>query len=202
MIRKTCRFDLFAFFSMMFLGVNSFSIISNILLRKTYTGPGLAASGCALRHIHSGIGDSLTMRSDAAKPASKKNGDARLRSGAVRNSKITSNKVVEGGGKMSSEENSGVRLNKCLHELSRRGADDAIAEGRVTINNQPATNGMRVQKRDIVRLVRIITDDSHIKDTTYASGCDRKVALKLLLIFMLRVFSIKEINHCLHMTGW
>ena len=184
MRRKTCRFDLFAFISMMFLGVNSFSIISNIILKKTHTGSGFAASGCAVRHLHSRIGDSLTMRSDGAKPAPKKNGDARLRSGAVRNSKITSNKGIEGGGKISSEDNSGVRLNKCLHELSRRGADDAIAEGRVTINNQPATNGMRVQKRDIVRLVRIITDDLHIKDTSYASGCVRKLALKLMLIFM------------------
>ena len=157
MRRKTCCFDLFAFISMMFLGVNSFSIFGNILLRKTNSGSGLAASGCAVRHLHSRIGDSLTMRSDGAKPAPKKSGDARLRSGAVR--KITSDKGVGGGGKISSEENSGVRLNKCLHELSRRGADDAIAEGRVTINNQPATNGMRVQKRDIVRLVRILADD-------------------------------------------
>lgn len=46
----------------------------------------------------------------------------------------------------------GVRLNKCLHGLSRRGADDAISEGRVTINNEVATNGMKVKKRDIVRL--------------------------------------------------
>ena len=50
----------------------------------------------------------------------------------------------------------GVRLNKCLHGLSRRGADDAIADGRVTINNNIATNGMKVKNRDIVRLVSII----------------------------------------------
>ena len=62
----------------------------------------------------------------------------------------------ESSSKMMLPESTGVRLNKCLHELSRRGADDAIAEGRVTINNIVATNGMRVQKRDIVRLVRLI----------------------------------------------
>jgi 23S rRNA pseudouridine2604 synthase len=46
----------------------------------------------------------------------------------------------------------GVRLNKCLGGLSRRGADDAISEGRVTINNEVASNGRKVKKRDVVRL--------------------------------------------------
>jgi ribosomal 50S subunit-recycling heat shock protein len=46
----------------------------------------------------------------------------------------------------------GVRLNKCLQGLSRRGADDAIAEQRVTINGNIAKNGDRVEKRDVVRL--------------------------------------------------
>ena len=46
----------------------------------------------------------------------------------------------------------GVRLNKCLPSLSRRGADDAIAEGRVTVNGQPPTAGHKVQPGDVVRL--------------------------------------------------
>ena len=46
----------------------------------------------------------------------------------------------------------GVRVNKCLNSLSRRGADDAIAEGRVTINNKPAKAGDRVIKGDVVKL--------------------------------------------------
>jgi len=46
----------------------------------------------------------------------------------------------------------GVRLNKCLPSLSRRGADDAIAEGRVTVNGQPPTAGYKVQSGDVVKL--------------------------------------------------
>jgi hypothetical protein len=58
----------------------------------------------------------------------------------------------EGQQQKESSLSDGVRLNKCLIGLSRRGADDAIAEGRVTINNVIATNGMKVMKRDSVRL--------------------------------------------------
>ena len=46
----------------------------------------------------------------------------------------------------------GVRLNKCLTELSRRAADEAIAEGRVTINSSSAPPGSRVRPGDVVRL--------------------------------------------------
>ena len=49
----------------------------------------------------------------------------------------------------------GVRVNKCLNTLSRRGADDAIAEGRVTINNKLAKAGDRVVKGDVVKLDNI-----------------------------------------------
>ena len=45
-----------------------------------------------------------------------------------------------------------MRLNKCLPSLSRRGADDAIAEGRVTVNGEPAVAGYKVQPKDMVRL--------------------------------------------------
>jgi len=38
-------------------------------------------------------------------------------------------------------------LNKCLPSLSRRGADDAIAEGRVTVNGEPAVAGYKVQPK-------------------------------------------------------
>lgn len=46
----------------------------------------------------------------------------------------------------------GVRLNKCLLGLSRRAADDAIIQGRVTINGKVASVGDRVMSRDIVKL--------------------------------------------------
>jgi ribosomal 50S subunit-recycling heat shock protein len=46
----------------------------------------------------------------------------------------------------------GFRLNKCLQGLSRRGADEAILEQRVTINGRIAKPGERVNKGDIVRL--------------------------------------------------
>ena len=156
MRHRTCRSELLAFVSMMFLGVNCFSMVSNVLRRTSNLNVGIAVQFCcAVRHLHSGKDDFLIMRSDGARPPPKKNGDTKMNSGALGKSKSTSEKGGNGSGKIVSPENSGVRLNKCLHELSRRGADDAIAEGRVTINNQPATNGMRVQKRDIVRLVRI-----------------------------------------------
>lgn len=46
----------------------------------------------------------------------------------------------------------GVRLNKCLSGLSRRAADEAINEGRVTINGCAAPSGSRVYRGDVVRL--------------------------------------------------
>lgn len=160
MRHKTCRLELFAFVSAMFLVVNSFSIFSNVLRSTPNIGMGVAVQGCcAVRHRHSRNGDFLSMVSGGTKPPPRKNGDAKFRGGAVRKNSGTSGKEGGGAAKAGSPENTGVRLNKCLLELSRRGADDAIAEGRVTINNKPATNGMRVQKRDIVRLVRVHSDN-------------------------------------------
>lgn len=46
----------------------------------------------------------------------------------------------------------GVRINKCLSSLSRRGADDAIAEGRVSVNGKVASAGMRIMVGDKVTL--------------------------------------------------
>lgn len=46
----------------------------------------------------------------------------------------------------------GTRINKCFGTLSRRGADDAISEGRVTVNGKPATSGQRVISGDKVML--------------------------------------------------
>ena len=40
-----------------------------------------------------------------------------------------------------------IRLNKCLGSLSRRASDDAIGEGRVTINNKIA----KVSKQNIIQ---------------------------------------------------
>lgn len=47
----------------------------------------------------------------------------------------------------------GVRLNKCLQGLSRRAADTAIEEGRVTVNNDIIKScGTRVKRGDKVKL--------------------------------------------------
>lgn len=51
-----------------------------------------------------------------------------------------------------SGEAEGVRLNKCLSELSRRAADAAIEQGRVTVNGRAAACGARVRAGDKVRL--------------------------------------------------
>lgn len=45
-----------------------------------------------------------------------------------------------------------VRINKCISSLSRRAADDAIAEGRVTVNGVVAKTGSRAKKGDIIKL--------------------------------------------------
>ena len=47
----------------------------------------------------------------------------------------------------------GVRLNKCLQGLSRRAADAAIEEGRVSVNGAVVTSaGLRVGSKDSVKL--------------------------------------------------
>lgn len=52
-----------------------------------------------------------------------------------------------------SESSDGIRINKCLLGLSRRAADDAISEGRVTINGKVVTQaGIRVSKGNVVQL--------------------------------------------------
>lgn len=59
------------------------------------------------------------------------------------------NKNFESGDLIST----GVRLNKCLLGLSRRAADTAIAEGRVTIDGKTVTAaGTRVAENSVVRL--------------------------------------------------
>ena len=61
------------------------------------------------------------------------------------------NKIITGDS--SSSSSSGVRLNKCLLGLSRRAADTAIAEGRVTIDGKVVTAaGTRVAEKSVVRL--------------------------------------------------
>jgi 23S rRNA pseudouridine2604 synthase len=45
-----------------------------------------------------------------------------------------------------------IRVNKCLSGLSRRAADEAINENRVTINNNIAKCGDRVKFGDVVKL--------------------------------------------------
>ena len=54
--------------------------------------------------------------------------------------------------KMSLTNDGIIRLNKCITSLSRRAADDAIAEGRVTVNGAIAQTGCKVKKGDIIKL--------------------------------------------------
>lgn len=56
------------------------------------------------------------------------------------------------GGRSGSGSQEGTRLNKCIPSLSRRGADDAIASGLVTVNGESVINpGHRVQYKDVVK---------------------------------------------------
>ena len=66
----------------------------------------------------------------------------------INNNKGSSNN----GSNNSKEHDDSIRLNKCISSLSRRGADDAIAEGRVTVNGIIATTGSRVKKGDKILL--------------------------------------------------
>ena len=59
---------------------------------------------------------------------------------------------IEGPERLGGDDAAGVRLNKCIGELSRRAADEAIAAGRVTLNGSPAQCGTRVRRGDVVRL--------------------------------------------------
>eukprot|EP01031_Cornospumella_fuschlensis_P035516 gene35516-43058_t len=46
----------------------------------------------------------------------------------------------------------GVRVNKCVVSLSRRGADEAVGQGRVTVNGIPATPTQAIKPGDVVKL--------------------------------------------------
>lgn len=50
----------------------------------------------------------------------------------------------------------GVRLNKCLDNMSRRAADEAILAKLVTINGAVATCGSKVRRGDIVRYKGVV----------------------------------------------
>eukprot|EP01038_Epipyxis_sp_PR26KG_P007793 gene7793-10587_t len=50
----------------------------------------------------------------------------------------------------------GTRLNKCLNQLSRRAADEAILAGRVTVDGVIANPGSRVTRNSVVKLDGII----------------------------------------------
>lgn len=71
--------------------------------------------------------------------------------GSEDNMRRQNNNIVSGDSISTS--NSGVRLNKCILGLSRRAADTAIAEGRVTIDGKTVTAaGTRVAEKSVVRL--------------------------------------------------
>ena len=116
----------------------------------------------------------FSMKYDEIKPS--KNNDSNPKSsrgpsakrGPVRSTSTTS-KGDQRGGQQSTLDSDGVRLNKCLHGLSRRGADDAISEGRVTVNNVIATNGVKVKKRDIVRLVSSLNFTEFLRSLLHQS---------------------------------
>ena len=103
----------------------------------------------------------FSMKYDETKPTKKNDSNPKItkrpaaKPSFVRSSSTISREDQTGVQKLTVDSD-GVRLNKCLHGLSRRGADDAISEGRVTVNNVVATNGIKVKKRDVVRLVSSI----------------------------------------------
>jgi ribosomal 50S subunit-recycling heat shock protein len=73
----------------------------------------------------------------------------------VNNYELTKSTAIYAKSKPSTDDDIGsemVRLNKCLTTLSRRAADQAIFENRVTINNNVAKIGDKVKRGDIVRL--------------------------------------------------
>lgn len=154
-------FNLFSLVTMMSTRTTSFSCIGSCqtLLKRfdlLYTVEASIRSTLTTERSFSSTGRKvcLAMKYDETKPY-KKTDAGKSRNGPSRKASGVSASSSNNDAKDKNQESSGVRLNKCLHELSRRGADDAIAEGRVTINNVLATNGMRVQKRDVVRLVSL-----------------------------------------------
>ena len=50
------------------------------------------------------------------------------------------------------EDSRGTRVNKCIPSLSRRQADDAVRDGRITINNSIAALSSKVYPGDVVKL--------------------------------------------------
>lgn len=75
---------------------------------------------------------------------------------------------------------SGYRINKCLTNLSRRAADQAIVEGRVTVNGKVATPGQMVNAGSIVKLDNqvqhfktlmkaklVVLDESELEDRNF-----------------------------------
>ena len=69
------------------------------------------------------------------------------------NSKISSSSTSSSSTSKNVVEDKGIRLNKCIPSLSRRGADAAISEGRVCVNGHVVLSaGTRVLKGDLVEL--------------------------------------------------
>ena len=81
--------------------------------------------------------------------AARRNDIQRDSKSTSKRSSFSSSSKRQGGATSSNE---GVRINKCLSSLSRRGADNAIIEGRVTVNGKPAHSGQRVFNGDKVML--------------------------------------------------
>ena len=67
-------------------------------------------------------------------------------------------RATPGGGGPGGAAREGVRINHCCRGLSRRGADAAVAAGRVTINGRVAVPGDRVMPGDVVRLDQRVQD--------------------------------------------
>ena len=106
-------------------------------IMSSYTGP----KGPPRGKSDSSPGKSDRPASDLSKSVSTVNGRTTGSQYSRRKKPSVSNPNVDG-----------VRINKCLSTLSRRGADDAITEGRVTVNGKVATSGQRVNPGDKVIL--------------------------------------------------
>mmetsp|Transcript_3470 Transcript_3470/g.5411 ORF Transcript_3470/g.5411 Transcript_3470/m.5411 type:complete len:297 (+) Transcript_3470:38-928(+) len=75
----------------------------------------------------------------------------------------------------------GIRVNKCVYTLSRRQADKAIADGRISVNSRVAFLGQMVYEGDIVELDGKVIDWAemvHSKQTSQLSNTSTLVYLK------------------------
>ena len=71
-----------------------------------------------------------------------------------------------------------MRINKFLAEkgvASRRGADEMIRSGRVTVNGKPAEPGTDISENDKVEADGVLIAQGEVKHVYYVTNCPRGV---------------------------